>query len=172
MDLTFEQWVGSLAETAENEFDRAGVFEPGTVEFLGEIFEVHGAVSENELRRLWLVRQVDLARTAVALVGADLRATTEKPPPPFDFQAEADAGIRLAYWGQYASSTVMGITAAAVTAEVADFIQEQVMEDLNAAWPTCPQHNFGLYVRSDTNPADWFCRRYGHSAGAIGDLRH
>ena len=112
---------------------------------------------------------VALARDAVARFGHDVRATTNLEPPPFEHRDE-DGGIRLAYWGQYATMWLLGTTAPEIAVEVADFMQGEVMEELHAAWPECTTHRIGLHPELVLGQASWVCRAGGHVMSEIGNL--
>jgi hypothetical protein len=81
----------------------------------------------------------------VELLGADLRASTNLQPPPFEHRID-DGGVRAGYWGRYATITVMAMTAPHVVAEVGDFMQGEIVEDLHAAWPVCAAHRHGAHA--------------------------
>lgn len=81
-------------------------------------------------------RQRQYAQEAVELVAADIGASTRLPPPSWEFRIEEDRAIRAAYWGQFATMTLMGVTRDEVLVEVADFRQDEVIEDLHSPWPS------------------------------------
>ena len=54
---------------------------------------------------------------------------------------------------------------------VAEELQEAVTESLFAAWPVCPEHQFGLHTRVINDQAVWWCSAGdGHAIAAIGNL--
>jgi hypothetical protein len=113
--------------------------------------------------------RVVLAREAVLLFGHDLRATRRLESPSFEFRDEA-GDIRVAYWGQYSTMTLLGRTRAEIAVEIADFMQEEVMEDLHAAWPECLAHSVGLHPELASGRPSWVCRAGNHVIAEIGGL--
>jgi hypothetical protein len=57
-----------------------------------------------------------------------------------------------------------------LTVEVADAVQEEVMERSWRAWPECGRHRLGLHPRMVDGVAVWWCRTGGHVQDRIGDL--
>jgi hypothetical protein len=162
----FETWVSSLASGDPSDLI---VATPGAVEFLREMFDERGPVAAEVIALAAQERQIQLARSAVELLGADLRATTELQAPPFEHRIE-DGAVRVAYWGRYAPSTIMTITGPEVVAEVSDFMQDEIVEGLHAAWPVCPDHHFGAYVQIAGGQAVWNCRSQQHVIAVVGRL--
>jgi hypothetical protein len=154
----FDEWLASLPGSVSAE----------GIPFLRGVFDQHGPVSRDEVDRIGYEMQVGLAEIAVKLFGRDVVATTEKEPPPFEHRI--DAGVRVAYWGQYASNPVFGLNQADVTVEVADFMQAEVVEDLWSGWPICPRHNGTVLPRVEDAVAIWFCRPGNHTLATIGQL--
>jgi hypothetical protein len=115
-------------------------------------------------------RQHRFAREAVELVAADVGASTRLPPPSWEYRNEEGGAIRVAYWGQFATMTLMGVTREEVLVEVADFIQDEVIEDLHSPWPVCQVHNKGGYAQLVDRQPMWFCRFGSHAIAAIGQL--
>lgn len=55
--------------------------------------------------------------------------------------------------------------------EIADAVQDVVMEHIWGVWPTCPEHRLGLHAALVEGTAVWQCAGKGlHTAAAIGDL--
>ncbi len=55
--------------------------------------------------------------------------------------------------------------------EIADAVQDVVMEHTWGVWPTCPEHRLGLHAAFVEGTAVWRCAGAGtHTAAAIGDL--
>ncbi len=59
-----------------------------------------------------------------------------------------------------------------LTVEVADVVQEEVMERLWSAWPECRRHRLGLHPRMVDGVAVWWCRTGAHVQDRIGDLSY
>ena len=157
----FEEWVASVAPRDPSD---PGELAPGAMQFLREIFDERGPVPPEDVELAQLERQIELARATVELVGGDLRASTNLQPPPFEYRID-DGGVRVAYWGRYATSTIMAITVPHVVAEVADFMQEEIVEDLHAAWPVCPAHQLGAYSDLADGRAVWYSHADSGKAG-------
>lgn len=159
MTDTFENWVASLG----------GEVSADAQVFLRRLFQERGPVPLEQAQRLGLDHQIELARKAAALVAHDIASTTDIEPPPFEYRHE-DGSIRLAFWGQYASSAILGLSQAAVTVEVAGFMQDEVMEDLHGVWPECSEHGNGLHPTLSVDRAEWVCRTGAHAVADIGQL--
>jgi hypothetical protein len=156
---SFDSWLGAF---------ESGISSDGGV-MLRRIFDEHGPVQPDEAARLGREYQVELARAAVLLIDHDVAATTDLEPPPFQCD-EDDGPPRVSYWSQPASSPVMGLTAVAVTVEVADFMQAEVMEDLHSPWPFCSKHGAGLHPVAVANQPVWTCGSGDHVVARIGEL--
>jgi hypothetical protein len=115
-------------------------------------------------------RRLQFAREAVELVAADVGAGTRLPPPSSGFRIEEDGAIRVAYWGQFATMTLMGVTREELLVEVADFMQDEVIEDLHSPWPVCHIHDKGGYAQLVDRQPVWYCRFGSHTIAAIGAL--
>jgi hypothetical protein len=168
MEERFQAWVASQAPQDPPD---AGELADGAMEFLREIFDERGPVPVEDVERAGQERQIGLARVAVELLGADLGASTNLQAPPFEHRID-DGAVRVAYCGRYASMTIMAMSAPHVVAEVADFMQEEIVEDLHAAWPVCPAHQLGTYAQVVDGRAVWYCRNHQHAVAAIGQLAH
>jgi hypothetical protein len=136
---------------------------------LRRIFDQHGPVSSGQVERLGYEHQVALARVAVDLVGRDIAATTDQQAPPFEHRAEEGA-VRVAFWGRYATTTVVGLTQEEVTVQLAGFLQEEVMRDQRRTWPECADHRAGLHPSRESGRAVWMCRTGDHVVAAVGEL--
>ncbi len=159
VSIAFDDWLASFGGDVSAEGR----------EMLRQVFDQHGPVSPEQAERIGRERLVALARVAVTLVGYDIAATTDQQAPPFDYREEETA-IRVACRGQPASTTLFALTQPEMTVEVAEFMQDEVMEDLHRAWPECPQHKAGLHPSSEPNEAVWLCRAGGHVVAAVGAL--
>jgi hypothetical protein len=164
---SFDEWMSVI--DPPDELDSTGVPPRGKQEFLRAIFDKHGVLGADQVRARWIERQLELARDAAELVGADVRATTDIETASADLRIESD-GLRVAYLGSYATTTVMAITAPEVICEVSDSMQDQVVEDVHSGWPMCPEHAVGAYPRVVENRAVWYCRKFQHIVAPIGQL--
>ena len=134
----FDLWLGTVL--VEDEIDPSGVWPDGMIEVAKQIFEGRGAISPAEFWPAVVQQQVSLAERAVLLFGDDLTRTTDRTRPSFDCRLEDQtAGIRIAYFGQYATNPLMEVLPAQITCEVADFLQAEVVEDLWSGWRPCAQ---------------------------------
>ena len=57
----------------------------------------------------------------------------------------------------------------AALAEVADDLQDAIMETIWAVWPVCPEHSLGGHARVLDGQAVWWCRS-GHVIALVGQL--
>jgi hypothetical protein len=64
----------------------------------------------------------------------------------------------------------MHVTREELLVEVADFMQDQVIEDLHSPWPVCRVHDKGGYAQFVDRRPVWFCRFGSHTIAAIGQL--
>jgi hypothetical protein len=162
----FQEWVASIARQGPSD---PGELSPAAMQFLQEIFDQRGPLPAGDVELAQQERQIELARAAVELVGADIRASTNLQPPPFEYRID-DGGVRVAYWGRYATSAISAMTVPHLVVEVADFMQEEIVEDRHAAWPVCPAHQLGTYSEIVDGRAVWYCRKHQHIVAAIGQL--
>ena len=160
MRSAFDDWVATLG----------GSVSPEARAFLCHVFDEHGPVSSEEAGRIGHDHQLALTQEAVARVARDIATTTTVDPPPFEFRDE-NGSIRVAFWGRYATTPISGLTQAAVTVEVADFMQGEVMEDLHRVWPKCDDHGVGLHPSLSSERAVWMCRTGAHAVARIGQFR-
>jgi hypothetical protein len=162
--VAFEEWLLSLGSDYWS-------LDPDNMERLRDVFDEHGPVAHEELLRIIHDHVLPLAREAAALVARDIAATTDVEPPRFEYRDEYESGsIRVAYWGRYATTTILGLTQPEVTVEIADFMQEEVMVDVGGVWPMCVDHRVGLHPLLQSGRATWFCRAGSHVAAEIGRL--
>jgi hypothetical protein len=109
-----------------------------------------------------------VARRAVARVVADLhRTTAERPSVAVD--AWQGSSVRIVVNGGFTAPSVWERTTPEAIAEVADYIQEQLDQDLGC-WPVCEAHNVGLHAEARDGVAVWWCRLGEHRVAAIGEL--
>jgi hypothetical protein len=66
--------------------------------------------------------------------------------------------------------TLMGVTREELLVEVADFMQDEVIEDLDSPWPVCHMHDKGGYAQLVDRQPVWYCRFGSHTIAAIGQL--
>ena len=166
-------WVGET-ETVTNAFDEwaaslGSVSLADARAWLRRVFDEHGPISPEQLQWIGRDDQLAFARVAVRLVGHDITATTNREAPPFEYRDE-DCSIRIAYWGQYARSPVFGLTQAQVIVEVADFMHDEVTEDVRGVWPECRRHQVGLHPTLTPSGPAWLCRVGGHAVADVGEL--
>ena len=114
--------------------------------------------------------QLDNVRLATELVGADIASSTDLPAPSWEYRIEDDGAVRVGCFNHFAPMTLLAIELAEVIAEVADFIQDEIIEDLHSPWPVCPDHETGTYAQVVENEAVWHCRFGGHAVATIGQL--
>jgi hypothetical protein len=143
------------------------------VEWFHEVFRELGPVGAAELARAALAEQRQRATKACALVVADVSATTSRVLGVVAFLDEFDAGqfvVRLRLDDTLVNgSGLYSIGIEELTVEVADALQEQVMDDSDV-WPVCLDHNAGLHPQLDGGQAAWVCRVGDHRVALIGHL--
>ncbi|WP_182902977.1 hypothetical protein [Microbispora sp. H10830] len=120
--------------------------------------------------RLWATLE-----TAVKVVQGDVRASgidavLEITLPDWDDSGCARVGCCGGYGGPpiWLSS---GRDAGVALVEIADAVQNDIMEHIWGVWPTCPEHRLGLHAALVEGTPVWQCAGTGlHTAAAIGDL--
>lgn len=113
--------------------------------------------------------------TAVKVVEGDLRASGIETVLGIEIPDWDDTGTaRVAFPGACSGPAIWpssGKDAGVALAEIADAVQEIVMEPLWGVWPTCPEHRLGLHAALVKGTAVWQCAGAGtHTAAAIGEL--
>jgi hypothetical protein len=148
----------------------------GFPEFKQEVFRDRGPISSAAFEQAYNERQLLLAGHAVALVEADIERAAELDVLPFD------VGIRpisidddyellvVSYRGNFQTPVMFSLRHPESTVEVADNMQDHIVEEIHAAWPVCPIHDRGLYAQVDQGDAVWYCRSGGHAVSKIGEL--
>lgn len=76
----------------------------------------------------------------------------------------------VSYRGSFLTPVMDSLRYPESTAEVADNLQDHIVEEIHAAWPVCPAHDRGLYAQVDRGDAVWYCRSGGHAVSKIGEL--
>lgn len=156
--------------TAPDEGGSVGELGVGAVDFFGEVYTRHGGpVPQAVLREDWVQRELELMRAAAALVIQDVRRTTDLDPR-IEVKLVQDGIPAVTFNGGYGTPALMSIRNPEATCEVADNIRDEVVDELGAAWPVCPQDGLGLDPRVKDGRAVWYCRVGEHIAGDIGDL--
>ncbi|WP_133305872.1 hypothetical protein [Microbispora triticiradicis] len=113
--------------------------------------------------------------TAVKVVEGDVRAAGIDVVLGITFPNWDDSGCaRVGCCGGYGSPAIWpssGRDAGAALVEIADAVQDVVIEHIWGVWPICPEHRLGLHAAFVEGTAVWQCAGAGtHTAAAIGDL--
>ena len=115
---------------------------------------------------------------ALATVAPDLRATglngharlvvmEGAEPPRAHVRYEGGTG----HTSGLGPGDAAGCRGADLLVTVADELQDAVMDALAAAWPVCPEHQFGAHPRALDGAAVWWCAGgAGHVISPIGRL--
>jgi len=152
--------------------------EPGEVgarsrRWLRDYFANNGPVDDEIAVRAFQDRQVEAATDAVAAVRADLERTTSEH---VTLVVERDewGGVRVAVDGGYGGSPLWHVDAAAVLAQIADDVQDQlqgvVLDGKWRFWPECGKHNAGPHAEVHDGRAVWWCRLGDHEVALIRQL--
>lgn len=129
--------------------------------------EAEGPVTRDAAVTAGLEHQIVLANDAVTAVLADLeRTTTYRPAMAVD---RFEGAVRITVNGGYTTPSLWAVERAEAFAEVADYFQDQVGQDIGC-WPVCERHSLGLHGEVHNGLAVWWCRRFQHSVAPIGDL--
>lgn len=161
----FDEWLESLRSAD----DGTGEMAAGVMERLRSIFDARGPVGADELQELLTADAMQLAEREAAVFLADVRRTTTLHPDVTIFRDEFDS-VAVAWNGNHTTPVFFALRAPEATVEIADNLRDHVVEYLWSAWPTCPEHGFGLYPRVEGPDALWWCRRHEHAVSAIGEL--
>lgn len=169
---SFADWLRSLmgpeGESARSERDRVAL-----EDWFGDVYDAEGPVSREAADARFAIRLDELARASAAKVLADVERTTVLRPL---ITIEVDGGtVRIEYRssggsGGYQTPSMSAIDPVEALAEVADYLQEFVTEDLGAVWPTCTEHDAGLHPEVRDDDAVWWCLVGQHLVGAVGSL--
>lgn len=120
--------------------------------------------------------EIDVLERALAIVARDLPSASELDglkiairPDSYPMRAfiELDDGWSCGEGFHSAH----GMSVDSVLEEVAEQMQEVVMERMWRVWPVCDEHRTGVHVESDGARAAWRCRAGdGHTIAAVGAL--
>ncbi|SNT00428.1 hypothetical protein SAMN04488107_4618 [Geodermatophilus saharensis] len=132
-------------------------------DWLHPLFTTQGAVSGPEVRRLSAAAQQAAAEAAGRRVAADVARTTGRVVAVTP--VAGDHGLRIACDGQLSdhdSGGFFSIGDEEAACEVASLVQDVLVDRLWAAWPLCPEHEYGLRADIIDRKATWLCRRGRH----------
>lgn len=137
--------------------------------FLRDVFDSRGPVDEAELHELAVARELAVAAEAVRLIAADICTTTALPTRGIEVRLE-DGAFVLDYYGSR-RGVMTSLELAQTVCDIADIVQDEVIEDVGAVWPICPTRDGGLAPELVDGMASWVCPTGGHVAAVIGRLR-
>jgi hypothetical protein len=166
----FEVWYRLVVADDDQPHDMP---EPdqGLRAWLQALFQSHGPVSTEVVQVAFVLDQVALADRAVASVLGDLHRTSSfRPKVNVD---DVDGSIRITVNGSYTTPSMSAapFDVAAGIVEVADYLQEKVIDNAGPVWPVCPWHGFGLHPQVNVGRAMWWCRPLDHPVSVVGELR-
>jgi hypothetical protein len=167
MAQSFEEWVDSMTDDRDEDL---GELSAGAMEVFREVFDERGPVSPDELSEIWQAREFAMAREAVGLLAADIRATTQIASPNIDVRRE-DGLLIISFDGNYQTPAMFSMRAPEAICEVAENLRDHVMEEVWTVWPACPEHDRGLSAQPVDGVASWVCPTSDHVLARIGDLR-
>lgn len=100
-----------------------------------------------------------------------VRSTTEglSPVDP-DLQEEEDGLLVAAQFGRSSCSLQGDESVAELAADIAWWVQDDVIDELREAWPACPQHEHPLFPEAVAGVAVWICPVNPSSTVPIGQL--
>jgi hypothetical protein len=169
-DADFEAWFESLSVDLGDAWSgaelrrRIGALERGFRSF----YDVHGPADRATVEQAFLLHLVALARDNVATVMPDVERTTKlRPIVEVD---ECAAAVRVSVNGSYTTPSVEEWENPEALADLAGYIQEQVIDELNSTWPVCPDHGQVLIPEVHEGAAIWWCRSSEHQVAPVGDL--
>jgi hypothetical protein len=127
-------------------------------------------VSRDRLRLRWKAREMELAEHAAALIGSDVRRTTQLNPELKALVWHENGAIAISYNRGFTTPAFFAIRAPEAVCEAADNLQTEVMHDLWTMWPMCPTHDVSLRPDPINAEATWNCRKFDHVVALIGSL--
>ena len=170
----FATWYRSLGD-AESKDVRSERDRTAVESWFRELHDSEGPVPKGLVFARFRQVMLDLATTSVEKVLEDVERTTHiRPTVTVD---APDDTLRIEYHSNEDGSSgctmpsLFAFDTAEALAEVADCLQEYVMEDLFGAWPTCSEHDLGgVHPEVRLGMAVWWCRTGDHSVASIGSL--
>lgn len=163
----FERWLGEISFNVDDPGHRARSWLP----WLRDFYDAHGPVPPDVVTAAAAERYLKLARRCVDTVLADLDRTSGVCPV-IEVDIFESRWVRITVDGSYTQPSMEAIDEARALAEVADYLQEQLVwhPSLGSVWPVCGTHEAGLHAGVHEGTAVWWCRRGGHAVAAIGAL--
>jgi len=162
-DAELDEWLAGLGAPGSAHIDAA------VLAWLRSLFETYGPLDSTTFEVAYRLRAAELAKWATDLVSDDVRRTTNLSPS-IDL-VEFDRGdVIPSYNGNYSGSSVMSVDPATVLVEVADQLQEGIVEDRRQGWPACHVHDSGAFAELHDGLALWWCRKGKHPLAEIGTL--
>jgi hypothetical protein len=139
-----------------------------------DLYDERGPVASSEIEAAFIERQVTIVRQAIEAVLKDLTETTGLRPSA---TVEVESGLAVAYWGDNSTlKSCCSLSGFAVNeldlfVIAADDMRDNIVDDLNKAWPSCPRHSFGLHPQVRGETPIWWCHYGdGHAVSEIGLL--
>lgn len=144
---------------------------PDWQEWMRQVFVEHGPLNGDDLSSKVTLRMIEGARAASRLVQRDIEATLGRDRSVSVIEED---GIVFVSLDQYVvwNDPLTSIGAEQLIVDVADRIQEAVMEGHWRVWPECTRHHLGLHPTMVEDEPVWWCRRYAHHVARIGELPH
>jgi len=164
---------------ADKEHDwliRLGFFDRGTVpigpdwrDWMHGVFVQNGPVSSDDLHLMAALAISEVAEAACERVSRDVLSSTGSSI--IVKIVDSDGVSRVQIDGQLASGT--GVRSARLehlTVDVADAVQEHLIEHLWRPWPECVRHRHGVHPEVRDGKASWVCRVGDHAVAEIGQF--
>lgn len=140
-------------------------------DWLSELYDREGPVGDARVRMAVRDRQFELATWACELVNSDVARTAGcfGRAAPLILGYGVEELVEVEFEGSYQGAGLMGVDPAEVLYQVADKVQDQVMDN-QRPWPTCDPHDAGLHAELREGRAVWWCRRGDHLVAEVGQL--
>jgi hypothetical protein len=136
--------------------------------WMRSLFAARGPVTTDEAEVAYRTHMLEVARADVEIVRRDVERTTEwRPTIEIDEYAET---VRIALDSGWSTPAFDNCENPAALVEIADYLQDHVIHELQGAWPLCGAHGFGAHPELRDGTAVWWCRHPGHVVAEIGDL--
>jgi hypothetical protein len=168
--LDFEAWYESISPDLGDAWSESETRKRKATlrAWLRDFYDTHGPVPDDVVAVAFILDQITLATENVAVVMPDIERTSGlRPVVEVD---DYEGGVRISFNGGYTTPSVSDWGNPDALAEVADYLQEHVMDALNAVWPTRADHDFGLHAEVEMGKATWWCAPGGHPVALVGPL--
>ena len=169
-EADFEAWFDSISPELGDAWSGAELHRRSAAlrRWFHSFYEQHGPADRPSVERAFLLDLVELTRQNVRIVMPEVERTT-KLRPTVEVE-EFQEAVRVSVDGSYTTPSVKEWENPEALVDLAGYIQEQVIDELNSAWPVCPKHGQVLIPEVHNGVGTWWCRPEDHAVCEIGQL--